>query len=86
MRNYYMLFCKEPDGSWFAQFGDYTKKSVQQEERDTYVKDYPKGNRLILKLEDDSDRAFREAEAKLNPHKQHDEHMWSYANTFDKLR
>ena len=79
---YWMLFCREADGAWYAQFGAYTRKEVTAEERDTYAKEYKRKDRCIIRLENDDDSAMREAEARLNPQLQHDEHVWAYAVHF----
>ena len=36
MTTYYTMYIKEPDGLWFVQFGDYVRKVVTDEKRDSY--------------------------------------------------
>jgi len=37
---YYYLVCRENDGKWYPQFGDYSYAVVLQERRDTYQLPY----------------------------------------------
>jgi hypothetical protein len=82
MSAYWMLFTREPDGQWAAQFGDYTQRSVRTEMYLNYAKDYKPANRKIVKLADDSDAAYHAAEKELNASLvdgQLDEHVWAFA-------
>jgi hypothetical protein len=63
---YYMLFCREPDGSWHPQFGDYLRGTVMQEERDTYASSYAAADRRVRRLPDDSHGAVLLAQWMLN--------------------
>lgn len=84
MTNYYMLFCREPDGRWFAQFGAYKRVEVSQEVYATY-RGYKAKDRKIVKLADDLDTTYRAAERDLNANlidNQCDEHVWAYCLHF----
>lgn len=51
-RPYYWLVCREPNGKWYPQFGDYTYSVVLNERRDTYQRDYSLRNIQILRGSD----------------------------------
>lgn len=63
---YYMLFTCEKDGKWSPQFGDYTRSDVEEEDRNTYAKDYPRNKRKIVRLANDTQAAVKAAENNLN--------------------
>lgn len=64
MKTYYSLFCREPDGKWYVQFGDYVRSVVAQEAVDTYARDYKARDRKIVK-HDDTNEALNAARAAL---------------------
>lgn len=45
---YYTLLCREPDGQWYPQFGDFSRECVEQEANDTYARDYRRADRKII--------------------------------------
>jgi hypothetical protein len=51
-RPYYWLVCRESDGKWYPQFGDYVYGVVLQERKDTYQREYSLRNIQILRGSD----------------------------------
>ena len=47
-RAYYMLFTRESDGKWSPQFGDFVRKVVVDESRDSY-REYKGKDKQIVK-------------------------------------
>ena len=77
---YWMLFTREADGRWYAQFGAYSRVEVSQEVYANY-RSYKTRDRKIIKLADDSDASYKLAERELNAEQQ-DEHVWAYCLHF----
>ena len=58
-KSYFTLFCREENGIWSPQFGDYVRSVVSDEARDSYSQ-YKSKDRKIVKHEDDTDSITRE--------------------------
>jgi hypothetical protein len=69
-RTYYTLFCRDPDGVWSPQFGDYVRKVVRQEELDCYTRNsfggYAARDRKIIR-HPDTPAALHQLQDTLNP-------------------
>ena len=67
-RKYYVLFEREADGKWYAQFGDYVKAVVTQERRDMHESyPFPKMKDLrVVETVDCTTEALRQANEALN--------------------
>ena len=64
-RTYYTLFCRENDGKWYPQFGDYVRSVVAQEAIDSYSRDYKAKDRQIIGHDDTMD-SLKLVQAKAN--------------------
>lgn len=58
MTPYYWLLTRESDGKWSPQFGDYVRRVVHDEARDTYRRDYKARDILVIKAPDDTQAAL----------------------------
>jgi hypothetical protein len=79
---YWMLFTREQDGQWAAQFGAYSRKEVSEEAYLNYRREYKAKDRKIVRLSDDTDAAYQAIERELNATSidgQLDEHVWAFA-------
>lgn len=64
-RTYYTLFCREGNGWWFPQFGDYSRAVVKQEEIDCY-RDWYKAKDCQIIRHDDTVASLELVKAKAN--------------------
>ena len=62
---YFTLFCREKDGKWYPQFGDYSRSVVAEEAQDSYSREYKAKDRKIIK-HNDTPNGQQVEQAKLN--------------------
>jgi hypothetical protein len=73
-RPYYTLFCREPDGRWNPQFGDFSHAVVKDEARDTYARDYARSDRRIIRHPENEQYVVWRS---LNPPEPEDSGSWA---------
>jgi hypothetical protein len=64
-RPYYQLLVMDARGFWSPKFGDYSRKVVADESRDSYC-EYPRSRKRIIRLRNDSPEACKAVVDELN--------------------